>query len=104
MGIRLFKENGSLSICPENLILNYFFIKHDLSVIKLSNTFVFFLRMSGEYLRRYEQGSDLKIRLQGSVVKTDPCPYLFKYSSYVLKKKSKVLDIFITDKKCFIKI
>ena len=59
--------------------------------------------MSGEYLRRYEQGSDLKIRLQGSVVKTDPCPYLFKYSSYILKKKSKVLDIFITDKKCFIK-
>ena len=58
--------------------------------------------MSGEYLRRYEQGSVLKIRLQGSVVKTNPCPYLFKYSPYVLKKKTKVLDIFITDKKYFI--
>ena len=35
--------------------------------------------------------------------KTDLCPYLVKYSVDVLKKKTKVLDILNTDKKCFIK-
>ena len=36
----------------------------------------------------------------------DPCSYLVKYSLDVLKKKTKVLDIFYinTDKKCFMKI
>ena len=34
----------------------------------------------------------------------DPCPYLVKYSPDILKKKTKVLDIFNADKKCFIKI
>ena len=36
-------------------------------------------------------------------MKTDPCPYLVKYSLDVLKKKIKVLDIFNADKKSFIK-
>ena len=36
--------------------------------------------------------------------KTDPYPYLLKYSSDVLKWKIKVLDLFNTDKKCFLKI
>ena len=31
----------------------------------------------------------------------DPCPYLVKYSIDVLKKETKVFDIFNTDKKCF---
>ena len=44
------------------------------------------------------QGSVLKIRFQSSLVKTDPCPYLLKYSPDVLKKKTRVLDIFHTDK------
>ena len=37
-------------------------------------------------------------------MKTDPCPCLVKYSLDVLKKKTKVLDIFNTDKKCLMKI
>ena len=37
-----------------------------------------------------------------SVVKTDPCLYLFEYSPDVLKK-TKVLYIFNTDKKCSMK-
>jgi hypothetical protein len=37
-------------------------------------------------------------------VKTDPCLYFFEFSPDVLKKKTKVLDIFDTDKKYFIKI
>ena len=36
-----------------------------------------------------------------SVLKTDPCLYFFEYTPEVLKKKTKVLDIFNTDKKCF---
>ena len=36
-------------------------------------------------------------------LKTDPCPYLVKYSHDVLKKKTNVLDIINTDKKYFIK-
>ena len=39
----------------------------------------------------------------GSFMKTDPCLYFFEYSPDVLKKKTKLLDIFNTDKKCFIK-
>ena len=34
----------------------------------------------------------------------DPYQNLVKYSSDVLKKKTKVLDIINTDKSCFIKI
>ena len=59
-----------------------------LSVLKISKTYVFFLT-------RYRQGS---------VVKTDPSLYFFEYSSEVLKKKTKVLDILNTDKHCYIKI
>ena len=36
-------------------------------------------------------------------MKTNPCIYFFEHSPDVLKKKTKVLDIFITGKKCFIK-
>jgi hypothetical protein len=39
-----------------------------------------------------------------SVLKSDPCLYFFEYSPDVLKKKTKVLDIFNTDKKSFMKI
>ena len=35
-------------------------------------------------------------------MKTDPCLYFFEYSPD--QKKTKVLDIFNTDKKCFMKI
>ena len=35
--------------------------------------------------------------------KTNPCPYLVKYSPDILKRKTKVLDILNTDKQCFIK-
>ena len=67
-----------------------------MSVSKISKNLVFFLRTSSEYLTR--------IRFQGSVKKTDHCLYFFEYSPDVLKKKTKVLDIFNTDKKCFMKI
>ena len=61
--------------------------------------------MSSEYLTRYGQGSIFNIRFKESVLKPDPCLYFFEYSLDVLKKKTlKVLDIFITDKKCFMKI
>ena len=73
-------------------------------VLKAFKTFVFFLSTSSEYLTSYGQESVFKIRLQGSVVKTVPCLYFFKYSPDVLKKKIKVLDIFYMDKKCFMKI
>ena len=45
--------------------------------------------------------SVFKIRLQRSVVKTDPCPYIVKYyySPAFLKKNTKVLDIFNSDNK-----
>ena len=56
------------------------------------------LRTSSEYLTRNGQGSVFKIR------KTDPCLYFFEYSPDVLKKKTKVFDVFNTDKKCFMKI
>ena len=46
---------------------------------------------------------ETRIRFQGSIVKTDPCPYLLEYSPDVLKKKTRVLHMFNTDKKCFIK-
>ena len=71
------------------------FLKTFLSVSKISKTPVYFLGTSGEYSKRYGQGS---------IFTTDPCPYLVKYSLDVFKKKTKVLDIFNTDKKCFIKI
>ena len=38
-----------------------------------------------------------------SVVNTDPYLYFFENSPDVLKKKTKVLDIYNTDKKCFMK-
>ena len=38
-------------------------IKHFLSVLEISKTFVFFLRTSGEYSKKYRQGS---------VISTDP--------------------------------
>ena len=75
-----------------------------MSVLKISKTFVFFLRTSSEYLTRYGQGSVFKIRFQGSVEITDPCLYFFEYSPDVLKKKTKVLDIFNTNKKCLMKV
>ena len=53
------------------------------------------LRTSSEYLTRYGQGS---------VLKTDLCLYFFEYSSDVLKKKTKVFDIFNTDTICYMKI
>jgi hypothetical protein len=71
------------------------FIQHFLSVLKISKTFVFFFWTSSEYLTRYGQGS---------VLKTDSCLYFFDYSPDDLKKKTKVLDNFNTDKKCFMKI
>ena len=82
------------------------FTKLFFSFLKISKTLVFFLRTSSEYLTRYGlgHGSVFKIRFQGSVVKTDPCPYFFEYSPDVLRKKTGVLDIFNTDKKCFIRI
>ena len=61
MGIRLFQENGSLSISPEDFIL-YLFCKIFLSILKIFKTFVFFLRTSSEYLTRYGQGSVFKNR------------------------------------------
>ena len=53
-------------------------------VLKIFNTFVFFLTTWGEYSKKYRKES-------------------VKYSIDVLKKKKNVLDIFYMNKKCFIK-
>ena len=75
-------------------------IKHFLSVLEISKTFVFFLRTSGEYSKKYRQGSVISTDPWKRILKMDPCPYLVIYSLDILKKKTKVLDISITDKKC----
>ena len=67
-----------------------------MSVSKISKTFVFFLRSSGEYAKKYRQGSVISTDPWKRILKTDPCPYLVKYSLDVLKKKTKFLDIFNT--------
>ena len=59
--------------------------------------------MNNEYITRYGQGSVFKICFQGSV-EINPCLYFFEYSPEVLKKKTKVLNKFNTDKQCFIQI
>jgi hypothetical protein len=63
------------------------FKKHGLSVLKISKTFVFFWRTSGEYLKKYIQGSVISTDPWKRILKTDPCPYLVKYSR-VLEKNS----------------
>ena len=80
------------------------FIKHFLFVLRISKTFVFFLRTSGEYLKKYRQRSVFKTDPWKRILKTDPCPNLVKYSLNVLTKKTNILDNFNTDKKCFMKI
>ena len=64
-----------------------------MAVLKISNTYAFFLKTSGKFSKKYGQGS---------VFTTNPCPYQVQYSLDLLKKKTKVLDIFVTDKKCVI--
>ena len=68
-----------------------------MSVLKISKTFVFFLRTSGEYSKKYRQGSVISTGPWKCILITDSCPYLVKYSLDVLKKKTKFYD---TDKKC----
>ena len=63
MGIRLFEENGYLSLSPEDLIL-YYLYKTFLSVLEISKFLVFFLRTLSVYLTKYGQGSVLKIRCE----------------------------------------
>ena len=60
---------------------------------------VFKIRFQGSVFKIHFQESVFKIRFQGSVVKTDHCSYLVMYSPDVLRKKTKVLDIFNTEKK-----
>ena len=76
------------------------FIKHFLSVLKISKTFVLFLRTLGEYSKKYRQGSAISADPLKRIFKTDPCPYLVKYSLDVPKKKTFLLDISNTDKTC----
>ena len=79
------------------------FSKHFLFILKISKTYVFFLRMSGEYLKKYRQGSFISTDPWKWILKTDPCPFLVKYSLDVLKKKTKLL-YFNTNKKYLMKI
>ena len=46
--------------------------------------------MSGEYSKKYSQESIFQTDPLKWILKTDPCPYLVKYSLDVLKKKTKV--------------
>ena len=71
------------------------FHKTFLSVFKTSKTIVFFLKTSSDYLTRSVFKDPLWKRI---------LVYIFEYSHDVPKKKTKVLDIFIMDKKCFMKI
>ena len=104
MGIRFISRKRILIIRSWGHDSTIFCIKHILSVLKISKTHVFFLRTSDECLKRYKQGSVFTTDPWKRILKTDPCPYFFEYSPDVLKKKTKVLDIFNTDKKWFMKI
>ena len=77
------------------------FIKHFLSVIKINKTFVFFLRTSGKYSKKYRQGSVFTTDPWKRILKTDPCPYLVKYSLDVLKKKTKFYIFLIRTKSIY---
>ena len=57
--------------------------------------------MSCKYSYTYGQGSVFTTDPWKRILKTNPCPYLVKYSLDVLKKKTKVLDIFDLVKQCF---
>ena len=59
--------------------------RHFLFVLKISETFVFFLRTSDEYIKKYRQVSVFTTVPWKRVLKTYPCPYLVKYSLDVLK-------------------
>ena len=54
--------------------------------------------MSVEYSKKYGQ-----VTVFTTDLKNNPSPYLVKCLLDVIKKKTKVLDSFNTDKKCFIK-
>ena len=104
MGIRIPLWKRILIHISGGLVSILIFIKHFLSVLKISKTFVFFLRTSGEYSKKYWQGSVFTMGPWKRILKTDPCPYLVQYYLDVLKKKTKVLYILNTNKKCFMKI
>ena len=79
-------------------------MKHFLYVLKISKN-IFFLKERPVNIL-WDLVKDPLLRLLsflGSVVKTDLCPYIVRYSPGVLKK-TKVLDIFNADKKCIMKI
>ena len=71
-GSVIFKKTDSCGL--DSIII---LIKHFLSVLKLSKTFLFFRKTSGKYLTSYGQES---------IFTTDPCPYLVIYSPDALKK------------------
>ena len=73
-GIRIRCENGPLSLSLGGLISILIFIKHFLSTLKISKTFVFFLRTSSEYLKQYRQIS---------IFKTDPWKRTFIQYPYL---------------------
>ena len=65
MVIRLFQENESLSISPEDLILYVFYIKKNCLYEKKIKLLFFLLKMSAEYFTIYGHIG------QGSIFKTD---------------------------------
>ena len=60
--------------------------------------------MSGEYSKKYRQGSIFTINPSKWILKTDPCQYLVKYSLDVLKENKGFSDTLNTDKIFFMKI
>ena len=81
MGIRFKKKD------PYPYLKNstFIFMKHFLSVLNISKSFVFFLITSGEYLTIYREGSVFSTDPSKRILKSDPV----KYSPEVHKKKQK---------------
>ena len=51
-----------------------------LSLLKISKTFVFFLRKLGKYSKKYRQGSVISTDPWKRILKTDPSQYLVKFT------------------------
>ena len=90
MGIRLFKELDSYPYLPKTLFY-------------INSYKTFFVRICKK-VRGISNEIWKRIRFHNGSLKSDPCPYLVKYSPDVLMKTTKCLDILNAAKKCLIKI
>jgi hypothetical protein len=91
-------QNTELGVCKKHLMYNILS-----SFRKLHHSFRSWVLQHFKFVmvinnKRFQNLFKFQVEIM------DPCLYFFEYSPDVLKKKTKVLDIFNTDKKCFMKI